>query len=118
MKKEPDYWDITIFIPPDMVKRLPADCGDCYDCNYRDTVAEGSRDFRRQFVDGLSARMDDYDHGTIGAWESSKAQEKMLRAMEEGLTIAINARGELRAFLGDAMLKSHKINNNEATDQS
>ncbi|MFA5234780.1 MAG: hypothetical protein WC390_10305 [Sulfurimonas sp.] len=110
MKKAPDYWDITIFIPPEMVKRLPADCGDCYDDRFRDVVAENSRDFRRHFVDDLSALMDDDDHGPIGAWGASKAKEIMLRAMDEGLTIAIDKSGKLRVFLGDGMLESHRLN--------
>ncbi len=110
MKKVPDYWDITIFIPPEMVERLPADCGDCYDDHFRDTIAEDDRDFRRHFVKDLSILMSDDDHGPIGAWGANKAKEKMFKAKHEGLTIAINERGELRAFLGDAMLESHRLN--------
>lgn len=99
----PSYWDVTIFIPPDVVKRLPADCGDTYDDKYR-SMSDETQDFSELFQYFI-----DNDGTVIGAWGAKPVVNVMNEAMDKGLTIAINKRGKMKVFLGDVMLESHKI---------
>jgi hypothetical protein len=106
-KNLPNYWDVTIFIPPDVVKKLPADCGDTYDTKLRDETAQGDRDFRRYWVEGLLGMFYEYKDKGLGAWGAKSTKHTMSEILEKGVTISINQRGQLRAFVGDVMLESH-----------
>lgn len=110
-RNEADYWDYTIYISPKELAKMRADCGDTYtsktdeQTGFREPLSEPN-DYS---VSWLQTLMVSEKCGLIGtAWGSKSTSKKVNEFLRKGVTIVINARGNVKVIAGDAMLEARK----------
>jgi len=94
-----NYWDLLIYITPEKLKNMASGCGDSYDNKNRDNGFVSLKGM----LELMEIHGPPFTNQNYSSFGSDKTMDTMKELLNNGASIVVNPKGEIRIVLGDAL---------------